>query len=725
MDPMDQIRETFFQECEELMEVLEDGLNTMEAGEHDDETVNAVFRAAHSIKGGAGAFGLDSLVSFAHTFETTLDEVRSGRLEANAELMLLFLRAADRLRDLIADAQSGVDSDEAQSAEIIEELKAIAGLEQEVQASDFEFDAVPLDLDLGPGLPDLPDLGGGEEEWQVRFTPHSGMYERGNDCLLLIRALSDLGDARVTGSMSDDVDWASFDPSQSYLTWQVMLPPSVEEAAIREIFEFVEDDCQVDIQRVSIVDEAVDDADGWVLSDPSTAEVELPDLDVPPAMDEAEVVSAELGEDNSAENAESNEDAPGVSASPAAQSKAAVPNKPKATIRVDLDRVDRLINLIGELVINQSMLAQGLEDAGVTGQPLLADGLDEFKQLTRDIQEGVMAIRAQPIKPLFQRMSRIVREACGATEKSARLIIEGEATEVDKTIVERLSDPLTHMIRNAVDHGIENPDVREASGKPREGIVRLCAKHCSGRVLIELSDDGAGVNRKKVREIAESKGLVSPQADLTNADIDNLLFMPGFSTAQEVTDLSGRGVGMDVVKRSIETLGGRVSISSKPGSGTMLSISLPLTLAVMDGMVVRVGSELMIIPIADISESLSPSASTISTVASGQQALLVRGEFVPLIEISKILGMPSNVENIEDAVVVLTETEGGSRCALLVDDILDQRQVVIKGLEENYGHVPGVAAATILGDGRIALILDVASVVRSAESKPQSLSKVA
>ena len=342
MDPMDQIRETFFQECEELMEVLEDGLNTMEAGEHDEETVNAVFRAAHSIKGGAGAFGLDSLVSFAHTFETTLDEVRSGRLEANAELMLLFLRAADRLRDLIADAQSGVDSDEAQSAEIIEELKAIAGLEQEVQASDFEFDAVPLDLDLGPGLPDLPDLGGGEEEWQVRFTPHSGMYERGNDCLLLIRALADLGDARVSGSMSDDVDWASFDPSQSYLTWQVMLPASVEEEAIREIFEFVEDDCQVDIQRVSIVDEAMDDADGWVLTDPTTAEIELPDMAVPPAVDEAEAVSAELNEDSSAENAESNEDAPGVPAPPAAQSKAVVPNKPKATIRVDLDRVDRL-----------------------------------------------------------------------------------------------------------------------------------------------------------------------------------------------------------------------------------------------------------------------------------------------------------------------------------------------------------------------------------------------
>ena len=728
MDPMDQIRETFFQECEELMEVLEDGLNTMEAGEHDEETVNAVFRAAHSIKGGAGAFGLDELVSFAHTFETTLDEVRAGRLEATAELMLLFLRAADRLRDLISDAQSGVESDAAQSAEIIEELKAFAGLEEEVKAEDFVYDAVPLDLDMDLGLPDLdlPDLDGGGNEWQITFAPHEGMYKRGNDCLLLIRALTTLGDARISGTLPSDPQWSNFDPSAAYLSWQVILPGDVDEADIREVFEFVEDDCHVDIQSVVPGDAEDDGADDWILNDLPEVDSSLPDLAQPepesgasqeetPAPEEAEAAGTE-----EPKKEEAPEEAPA-----AEKTNAAAARKPKATIRVELDRVDRLINLIGELVINQSMLSQGLEDAGVTSEPLLADGLDEFKQLTRDIQEGVMAIRAQPIKPLFQRMSRIVREACGATKKSARLIIEGEATEVDKTIVERLSDPLTHMIRNAIDHGIEMPEVREASGKSTEGSVRLTAKHGSGRVLIELADDGAGVNRKKVREIAESKGLISPQADLSNSDIDNLLFMPGFSTAKEVTDLSGRGVGMDVVKRSIEALGGRVSISSMPGKGTTLSISLPLTLAVMDGMVVRVGDELMIIPIADISESLSPSVSTISTVASGQQALLVRGEFVPLIEISKILGMPSTIKNIEDAVVVLTESENGSRCALLVDAILDQRQVVIKGLEENYGHVPGVAAATILGDGRIALILDVASVIRSAETKSLSLSQVA
>ena len=726
MDPMDQIRETFFQECEELMEVLEDGLNTMEAGEHDEETVNAVFRAAHSIKGGAGAFGLDDLVSFAHTFETTLDEVRSGRLEASAELMLLFLRAADRLRDLISDAQSGVESVLAQSSEIIEELKSFAGIEEEVKAEDFVFDAVPLDLDMDMGLPDLglPDLDGGGSEWQVTFAPNEGMYKRGNDCLLLIRALATLGDARISGTLPSNPTWSDFDPSAAYLSWQVMLPGTVEEADIREVFEFVEDDCHVDIQIVSPDEASDDDADDWILNELPEVEHALPDLGLPEASGDEAKETSDVVEEVDVSEEEKKEDSP-EPAPAAAKKSAAEARKPKATIRVELDRVDRLINLIGELVINQSMLSQGLEDAGVTSEPLLADGLDEFKQLTRDIQEGVMAIRAQPIKPLFQRMSRIVREACSATEKSARLIIEGETTEVDKTIVERLSDPLTHMIRNAIDHGVELPDVREANGKAREGSVRLTAKHGSGRVLIELADDGAGVNRKKVREIAESKGLISPQADLTNADIDNLLFMPGFSTATEVTDLSGRGVGMDVVKRSIEALGGRVSISSKPGKGTTLSISLPLTLAVMDGMVVRVGSELMIIPIADISESLSPSAKTISTVASGQQALLVRGEFVPLIEISKILGMPSTIENIEDSVVVLTESENGSRCALLVDAILDQRQVVIKGLEENYGHVPGVAAATILGDGRIALILDVASVIRSAEMKSQSLSQVA
>ena len=727
MDPMDQIRETFFLECEELMEVLEDGLNAMEASEHDDETVNAVFRAVHSVKGGAGAFGLDDLVSFAHTFETTLDEVRSGRLATSPDLMSVFLRSADQLRDLISDAQSGAESDTKHIDQLIEELRNFAGIEEETHAEDFVFDAVPLDLDLGlPDVPGLPPLGEPTSDWQITFTPLATMYERGNDCILLVRALAELGDADIRAALADTPDWSDFDPAQSYLEWTVTLPGDVDEEAIREVFEFVEDDCTINIVRTEDIPPVDDASDDWVVRDDTDINLDLPTPE--------EIVQTELGspasDDEPAEqaaNAEetAEEDNKADASAPVAAKAKTQTQAQRPTIRVDLDRVDRLINLIGELVINQSMLAQGLEDAGLTVQPQLADGLDEFKQLTRDIQEGVMAIRAQPIKPLFQRMSRIVREASSATDKKARLVIEGEYTEVDKTIIERLSDPLTHMIRNAVDHGLEMPEKRSELGKNEEGIVRLTAKHLSGRVLIEVADDGAGVNRKKVREIAESKGLISPQADLSDSDIDNLLFMPGFSTAKEVTDLSGRGVGMDVVKRSIETLGGRVSITSAPGKGTTLSISLPLTLAVMDGMVVRIGKELMIIPIADISESLSPSNSRVSPVSSNQQALLVRGEFVPLIDISEVLGMDSKITNPEDAVVVMTETEAGSRYALLVDAIVDQRQVVIKGLEENYGHVPGVAAATILGDGRIALILDVSSVVRSAELTSPSLSQVA
>ena len=386
-----------------------------------------------------------------------------------------------------------------------------------------------------------------------------------------------------------------------------------------------------------------------------------------------------------------------------------------STIRVDLNRVDRLINLIGELVINQSMLAQGFQSLSVPVNQQLSDGLGELQQLTRDIQDSVMAIRAQPIKPLFRRMSRIVREAGEATGKNVQLVTEGEGTEIDKTIIERLSDPLTHMIRNAVDHGLEKPETRAESGKTDVGTVRLTAVHRSGRVVIEIADDGAGVNRKKVREIAEEKGLISPDAELSNSEIDNLLFMPGFSTAKEVSNLSGRGVGMDVVKRSIQGLGGRVSIESEPGKGSVFTISLPLTLAVMDGMVVRIDDQLMVVSLSEIIETIRPTESSIEQLTPHQNVILVRGEYVPIIDVGFELGFRPRLDNSSEGVVLLSETEAGERSALLVDGIMDQRQVVIKGLEENYGEVPGVAAVTILGNGNIALILDVDGLLRLSE----------
>jgi two-component system, chemotaxis family, sensor kinase CheA len=373
-----------------------------------------------------------------------------------------------------------------------------------------------------------------------------------------------------------------------------------------------------------------------------------------------------------------------------------------------------LINLVGELVINQAMLSQCLQSSGEPLPSELASGLDAFRNLSRDIQESVMAIRAQPIKPLFQRMARTLREASDRAEKSARLVTEGDATEVDKTVIEQLSDPLTHMLRNAIDHGIETAEERRAAGKPDTGTIRLTAAHRSGRVLIQVSDDGAGLNREKILKTAIGKGLVPSDADLSNSEIDALLFLPGFSTAEKVSELSGRGVGMDVVKKSVQRLGGKLSIQSSPGLGTTLSISLPLTLAVLDGMVVEVAGQTMVIPITAILETLRPRSTEIQHLGLKGQVVNLRGTFIPIIDLAENFGAITTVSPLSDRVLLLVETEAQRQWALAVDHITDQRQVVIKGLEENYGHIDGIAAATIMGDGKIALILDPEEIIAKA-----------
>ncbi len=386
-----------------------------------------------------------------------------------------------------------------------------------------------------------------------------------------------------------------------------------------------------------------------------------------------------------------------------------------ATIRVDLDRVDRLIDLVGELVINQAMLAQRVTEAGLARASGIVIGLDELEQLTREIQDSVMAIRAQPVKSVFQRMPRLVRELAVMTGKSVRLVTDGENTEVDKTVIERLSDPLTHMIRNAIDHGLEKPEARIAAGKPEEGTVRLSALHRSGRIVIEISDDGAGINRPRVRQIAIDKGLIAADAQLSDDEIDNLIFLPGFSTASEISDISGRGVGMDVVKRSIQALGGRISISSRPGRGSTFTMSLPLTLAVLDGMVVTVADQTLIVPLTAIVETLQAKPGEVHSMGGQARVISIRDKFTPLIDIGRELGYRGVASDAFASVVILVETEGGGRSAFLVDAIQGQRQVVIKSLEANYRHVPGIAAATILGDGRVALILDVDAVIANTQ----------
>ncbi|WP_127904425.1 chemotaxis protein CheA [Solirhodobacter olei] len=673
------IRTTFFQECEELLEAMTDGLAEIDAasrgGACDQETLNAVFRAVHSIKGGAGAFGLNELVRFAHAFETTLDALRSGRIQPTPDLSALLFRAGDHLSDLVAASKEERTLPAAESDPLLAALAEASGgkpaeptpspvpATPPIAGSGDEFGFVPLGLPLDLSPP-------AAASYTIRFAPTRQLYANGHDPVNLFEALSELGDPEVTLDVSALPDFTELDWEESYLTWKIALATAQPEKAVREVFEFVEGLAELSIQAVEPEEEAVAEAEAAS----------------PPA---PEGLPAKEARTTLAKEPEKAATAPVSS-----------------TIRVDLDRVERLINAVGELVITQAMLSQRLVDSGLTATSEISAGLDAFRNLTGEIQESVMAIRAQSIKPLFQRMGRIVREAGMATGKAVQFVTEGEATEVDKTVIERLADPLTHILRNAIDHGIETEEKRREAGKEGFGTIRLSAAHRSGRVVIEVADDGAGINRERVRAIAVERGLIDPALELSESEIDKLLFLPGFSTRSQVSDLSGRGVGMDVVKRSIQSLGGRVSIQSTPGQGTVISISLPLTLAVLDGMVVEVCDQTMVVPLTAVVETLRPANEDLHAIGPDSEVVSVRDSIVPVIDLGRVFGFRPEGYPKEKVILLLVETDERSRYALAVDVIRDQRQVVIKGLEANYGHVPGIAAATILGNGQIALIID-------------------
>ncbi|MBY5569186.1 chemotaxis protein CheA [Rhizobium leguminosarum] len=749
---MNEIKEIFFQECEEQLAELESGLLKLNDGDRDPETVNAVFRAVHSIKGGAGAFGLDDLVAFAHVFETTLDCVRSNKLEPNQDVLKVMLKSADVLADLTNAARDGGSVDESRSRGLVKELEALANGELPSPSASAEapapkaaakvasaapaptpkptddsgFQPVPFSFDDFGGEDDA----GGMPTYEVIFKPRYELYSKGNDATLLLRDLSRLGEMTIYCNTDDLPGLEELDPEGAYFFWNVTIKTDKGEEAIRTVFEFAEWDCELTVKPV---EEARADA---------TSNDELPMVPVPfdlSILDEtgateevsasdaraegtaAAVAAAETASNVTQMVAARVEKKESAAAAAAAASAAAQNNAAGAgqTIRVDLDRVDRLINLVGELVINQAMLSQSVIENDTTGTSSINMGLEELQQLTREIQDSVMAIRAQPVKPVFQRMSRIVREIADMTGKSIRLITEGENTEVDKTVIDKLAEPLTHMIRNAVDHGIETPEKRAAAGKNTEGTVRLTAKHRSGRILIELADDGAGINREKVRQKAIDNDLIPADSNLSDEEIDNLIFLPGFSTADKISDISGRGVGMDVVKRSIQALGGRINITSKPGHGSVFTMSLPLTLAVLDGMVVTVAGQTLVVPLTAIVETLQPEAAAIHSFGANHRLISIRNSFCPLVDVGRILNFRATQANPVEGVALLVESEGGGQRALMVDAIQGQRQVVIKSLEANYTHVPGIAAATILGDGRVALILDVDAVVGA--SRGQSL----
>ena len=760
MDELEQIKLTFFQECDELLADLENGLLAMEAGEGDSETVNAVFRAVHSVKGGAGAFGLEALVRYAHVFETLLDDVRSNKIAAAPELVRVLLRAADILADQVTAARTGGEPDVEATAAMVAELEGWIGGQGGLAASLAAVSAAPppADDDMGisftpmtvsvddfspvPAAPadelgiaftpmqvDIPDFDAldaaepvaGEQVWTINFHPHASLYAKANETALLLRELERLGPIEVQIDDSDLVSLEHLEPESAYLTWTVRLTTDATEEIIRDVFEFVSDDCELTIVREGAEAEAeaaaepaaVDDVAALIAQINAEKVLEAPAAAAPalvpaPAQAPAPVAPAPAPQ------------AASIPVKAAPKPAASEQAQPQATIRVDPERIDRLIDLVGELVINQAMLAQRVGAHGFAPSSDIAMGLDELEQLTRGIQDSVMAIRAQPVKSVFQRMPRLVREVANQTAKQVRLVMEGEGTEVDKTVIERLSDPITHMLRNAIDHGLETPDERLAAGKNAEGTVRLAALHRGGRIVIEVQDDGRGINRPRVRQIAVDKGLIAADAVLGDEETDNLIFLPGFSTASKVSDISGRGVGMDVVRRSVQALGGRISISSRPGDGSTFTLSLPLTLAVLDGMVIDVAGHTLVVPLTAIIESLRPKAEEVKALGPQGAVLAVRDTYVPLVDIGSVLGFRNTLMPATEGVVLLVENEDGGRAGLVADAIQGQRQVVIKSLESNYRQVDGIAAATILGDGRVALILDVDAVVamRRREPKP-------
>jgi two-component system, chemotaxis family, sensor kinase CheA len=716
MPQRDDLRAAFFEECEDLLAQMGDGLALMSdaADMPELETLHSVFRAVHSIKGGAGAFGLNGLVDFAHAFETVLDLMRSGRLSIGSTGMPTLLRAYDVLSDLVAAARDGVTEPSSMAA-ILVELDILAdggGADEE----DIEFVPVPLDLSLpfaSPVEPEPAPLG-----YMIAFAPSAALYLAGHEPAALLRALVRLGSARVIPDTDEVSPLAAFDPGSTALRWQLELSTCASRDEVDAILDTVSH--LADVMIAPLVTHAAGmEEEASTQSRPS-----LPDQ-VP--SEPGPIASLAMSNSDPVPVMEAR--VKGMDAAPASpirgQPEATPVQMPVAsTIRVNLDRVDRLINQIGELVIMEAMLSQAITNAQIEDGGDIANGLEGIKNLAASIQESVMSIRAQPLKPVFQRMQRITREAADATGKSVRLQTIGEGNEVDKTVIERLVDPLTHMIRNSVDHGIETAERRRSVGKPAEGLITLSAAHRSGRVIIDITDDGAGIDRARVRQIAEERGLVAPGAHLAPSDIDNLLFMPGFSSKEEVSALSGRGVGLDVVRREIQALGGRVTIQSVPGQGTTFTIALPLTLAVLEGMLIDVGGETMVLPLSSIVETMRPASAQVQYLGRTARMVASRGALIPIIDLAESFGFDP-VGPLEQAILIIVEYDADRCVALAVNQIHDQRQVVIKSLEDNYGDVPGISAATILGDGRIALIIDPEEIVQSAAAESIALPHVA
>ncbi|MEM8926047.1 MAG: chemotaxis protein CheA [Actinomycetota bacterium] len=711
--------QTFFEESFEGLDAMETGLLDMDAGSEDAETINTIFRAAHSIKGGAATLGFEAVASFTHHLETILDRRRSGQSDITSATIDLLLSSVDCLREMLTAAQDGTDLDVERVTELEDRLKQFVN-----SNGDGGDDAPPTGAPGGAG-DGSAGAGEGSAGWSINFAPHPDLFLTGNDPLRILGELAALGDYSVEADLRDLPAPSELDIETCYLSWNVELTPTdggdaIGRAAIDEVFEWVEDNADITITEHGA--EATGDEAGTgdtTVADGTVANGTVADGAAP----------ASGGGTAPKRQANRRAEGGGGAAS--------------NSMRVDIEKVDALINMVGELVITQSMLQQlaGAGDERVDTERL-QEGLAELESNTRELQASVMQIRMLPISFALSRLPRMVRDLASKLGKQVELEIQGETTELDKTVMEKIGDPLVHLVRNSLDHGIEDPETRVAAGKPEVGTVSISAFHEGGNIVIEIADDGAGIRADKILAKARERGVVADDEMLTDKQVHDLIFAPGFSTAAEVTDVSGRGVGMDVVKRNITDLGGNVELHSEEGKGSTFRIRLPLTLAILDGQLVRIGDQVFIIPLTSIVELLQLDRSMISSLSNEASVYRHRDAAIPLVDVPKALGArndrpgtapaegadeadptddnpaagdgrdglaPDHETGSEPLLVVVDV--GDYRMGLIVDDLLAQQQIVIKSLTTNFRAVPGLFGATILGDGTVAMIIDVNSVL--------------
>lgn len=657
-----QFHQVFFEESFEGLDMMEMGLLSLHEGDPDIETINTIFRVAHSIKGGAGTFGFSSVSEFTHGLETLLDEMRNGERGITADSMNVMLEAVDVIRNMLNAIQQQEEPDDERSQEVASQLQAVLQSDAASQ--------VPVTTTATPA--ETTSVTG----WHIKFKPHPHLLQTGNDPVRMFRELAELGDMTVTLDDKALPAFTDLEAEESYLAWEISLLGDISRDAVNVIFEWVEGDCDLSIVPLQNEDtkeattaERLDPADKETIHDPQYEPVKAVDA-----------------------------------------KKNVVTEKAMSSIRVGTEKVDSLINLVGELVITQSMLSQLGENFDLSRLTQLMDGLEQLERNTRELQEGIMRIRMLPISFAFNRFPRLVHDLSAKMGKQVELKFTGEQTELDKTVMEKIGDPLVHLVRNSLDHGLETPEKRRAAGKSEIGQLHLNAYHQGGSIVIEVSDDGAGLNEERIFQKAIARGLVAENEQLTVEKIHDLIFLPGFSTTDIVSDVSGRGVGMDVVKKNINGLGGSVEVKSEAGIGATFTIRLPLTLAIMDGQMIQVADQKYIIPLISIIESVEIKPGTVKNVTGKGEVYALRDEYVPLIRLADVFNLQATAETLEQGLLVVVEIDD-SKVGLFVDELLAQQQVVIKSLETNYRKVMGVSGATILGDGTVALILDISGLL--------------